>query len=222
MGLDLSTETLVPDIVDEEQPASVPAKKEEPKPINSTVIPNKFGESGTVAMIANPNGTKSYTAIMTGEVQEPGKYIQLLDTLYHANPGDTITILIASPGGMVETGAALFTAFENTRAKVKTVGMGTVASIASLIWMAGHEREMMPGSTLMVHGPSGMQAGKVSIIQEECEQISDYFKFMFVQLSKGVLTDEQLSRVLESREDLFISAETLNDQMKKMAGGQNG
>ena len=221
MGLDLSTENLVPNIVDEEQ-LPVPAKKEEPKQLNSTVIPTKFGESGTVAMVINPNGSKSYTAIMTGEVQEPGKYIQLIDTLYHANPGDTVTLLIASPGGMVETGAALFTAFENTRARVKTIGMGTVASIASLIWMAGHDREMMPGSTLMVHGPSGLQAGKVSTIQEECEQISDYFKYMLVQLSKGVLTDEQLDRVLESREDLFIPAETLNDQMQKMAGGQNG
>jgi ATP-dependent protease ClpP protease subunit len=210
MSLDLSTEVLIPELVDEDPPV----KKEEPKPINSTVMPPKFGESGTVAMVANPDGTKSYTAILTGEVIGPGKYIQLLDTLYNANPGDTVTIKIASPGGMVETGAALFTAFENTRAKVKTIGMGTVASIAALIWMAGHEREMMPGSTLMVHGPSGMQAGKVSSILEECAQISEYFKDMLVTLSKGVLTDEQLRRVLESREDLFIPAETINSQMK--------
>lgn len=189
-------------------------KKDEQKQVSSTVLPPKFGESGTVAMVANPDGTKSYTAIITGEVLGPGKYIQLLDVLYHAEPGDTVTIKIASPGGMVETGAALFTAFENTRAKVRTIGMGTVASIASLIWMAGHEREMMPGSTLMVHGPSGMQAGKVSSIQEECEQISEYFKYMLVSLSKGVLTDEQLRRVLESREDMFIPAETINSQMR--------
>lgn len=218
MSLDLSTEVLIPEIVDEEpQP-----KKEEPKQLNTTVMPTKFGESGTVAMMANPDGTKSYTAILTGEVLGPGKYIQLLDTLYHAKKGDTITIKIASPGGMVETGAALFTAFENTQAKVKTVGMGTVASIASLIWMAGHEREMMPGSTLMVHGPSGMQAGKVSTIKEECDQISEYFRYMLVSLSKGILTQEQLDRVLESREDLFIAAEVVNEQIKKMSGGQNG
>lgn len=218
MSLDLSTEVLIPEIVDEEpQP-----KKEEPKQLNTTVMPAKFGESGTVAMMTNPDGTKSYTAILTGEVLGPGKYIQLLDTLYHAKKGDTITIKIASPGGMVETGAALFTAFENTQAKVKTVGMGTVASIASLIWMAGHEREMMPGSTLMVHGPSGMQAGKVSTIKEECDQISEYFKYMLVSLSKGILTQEQLNRVLESREDLFIAAEVINEQIKKMSGGQNG
>ena len=216
MSLDLSTEVLIPEIVDEEpQP-----KKEEPKQLNTTVMPTKFGESGTVAMMTNPDGTKSYTAILTGEVLGPGKYIQLLDTLYHAKKGDTITIKIASPGGMVETGAALFTAFENTQAKVKTVGMGTVASIASLIWMAGHEREMMPGSTLMVHGPSGMQAGKVASIKEECEQISEYFKYMLIELSKGVLTQEQLQHVLDSREDLFIPAEVLNSQMAAMKGGQ--
>ena len=218
MSLNIGLEVLVPEVVDEE----LPVKKEEPKQpqLNTTVMPAKFGESGTVAMVANPDGTKSYTAILTGEVQAPGKYIQLLDTLYHANTGDTVTIKIASPGGMVETGAALFTAFENTKAKVKTIGMGTVASIASLIWMAGHEREMMPGSTLMVHGPSGMQAGKVASIQEECAQISEYFKYMLITLSRGVLTDDQLQHVLESREDLFIPAETLNNQMTSMKGGQ--
>ena len=184
-------------------------KKEAAKQVNSTVLPLKFGESGTVAMVANPDGTKTYTSILTGEVLAPGKYIQLLDTLYHANTGDKVILKIASPGGMVETGAAIITAFENTRAHVTTVGMGIVASIASLIWMAGHSREMMPGSTLMVHGPSGMQAGKVSVIQEECEHMSDYFKYMLVNLSKNILTEEQLNRVLETREDLFIPAETL-------------
>ena len=187
-------------------PAAAPAG-----PPMTTVNPGKFGASGSVAAVVNPNGTKSYTAVITGEVLAPGNYIQLLDTLYHAKKGDTVTIKIASPGGMVETGSALLTAFENTQAHVKTIGIGLVASIAAIIWLAGHEHEMLPGATLMVHGPSGLQMGKVSSIKEECEQIGEYFEYMLKKLSKGILTDEQLNRVLTKREDLFIPGDQLKN-----------
>ena len=159
-----------------------------PSPPPTTLIPTRFGESGSVICTPNQDGTKNYVAIIAGEVSFPGKYLQLIDTLYHAKKGDTVTIKISSPGGMVETGVAILTAIENTQAKVKTIGMGMVASIASIIWMAGHERDMMPGSTLMVHGPSGMQAGKVSTIKDETDQISAYFEDLLRTLSKGIFT----------------------------------
>lgn len=180
-----------------------------PSPPPTTLIPTRFGESGSVIMTPNPDGTRSFVAIIAGEVLYPSKYLQLIDTLYHAKKGDQVFIKIASPGGMVETGVAILTAIENTQAKVTTIGMGMVASIASIIWMAGHDRIMMPGATLMVHGPSGMQAGKVSTIKEEVEQIGAWFEYMLRTLSKGILTDEQLEHVISSREDMFIPGETV-------------
>lgn len=187
-----------------------------PTPPDNTIQLPVFGDSGSVVATQGENGTRNYVAMITGEVSFPSKYIQLLDTLYHARKGDTITIKIASPGGMVETGIAILTAIENTQAKVTTVALGLVASIASIIWMAGHERIMMPESTLMVHGPSGLQAGKVSDIKEECDMIDAYFRDLLIRVSKGVLTSEQLNHVLEHREDYFISADTI---MKQMKGG---
>ena len=184
----------------------------------STIISPGIGETGTVIVTLAPNGSKIYTSIITGEVIFPGKYIQLLAALYSANKGDQVIIKIASPGGMVETGVAILTAIENTRAEVTTVAMGLVASIASIIWLAGHKRILMPASTLMIHGPSGLQAGKVSDIKEECEQIEQYFTDMVTKLTKGVLTEEQLKRVLEQREDLFLPASVLEAQMKGSGG----
>lgn len=193
----------------EDAPVVPPADATPPGPPPSTLVPTKFGESGSVVMTPNPDGSRSFVTIIAGEVLYPSKYLQLIDTLYHAKKGDQVFIKIASPGGMVETGVAILTAIENTQAKVTTIGMGLVASIASIIWMAGHDRIMMPGATLMVHGPSGMQAGKVSTIKDEVEQISAYFEDLLRTLSKGILTEEQLNHVLTTREDLFIPGETL-------------
>ena len=206
-------------LVNEEQNQPVPAKPNTPPPgpPPCTIQPPAFGDSGSVIVTPGPNGNKNYVAMITGEVSFPAKYIQLLDTLYHAKKGDTITIKIASPGGMVETGVAIITAIENTQAHVVTIALGLVASIASIIWMAGHERIMMPESTLMVHGPSGLQAGKVSDIKEECDQIDSYFRDMVTRLSAGILTEDQLHRVLDNREDLFIPGKQIMEQMK---GGQ--
>ena len=192
----------------------------EPAPeTKSTIIPPMVGDSGSVIATVNPDGTKTYVSMITGEVTYPAKYIQLLDALYSANKGDKVIIKIASPGGMVETGVAIMTAIENTRAEVTTIAMGLVASIASIIWLAGHKRILMPESTLMVHGPSGLQAGKVSDIKEECEQIEQYFISMVKALTKGVLTEEQLNRVLEQREDLFLPATLVEKQMQELSGG---
>lgn len=184
----------------------------------STIIPAIAGDTGSVVVTGDPNGPKTYTALITGEVTFPAKYIQLLDALYSANKGDKVVIKIASPGGMVETGVEILAAIENTQAEVTTVAMGLVASIASIIWLAGHKRILMPASTLMVHGPSGLQAGKVSDIKEECEQIEQYFTDMVTKLTKGVLTEEQLKRVLEKREDLFLPADILEAQIKELGG----
>ena len=206
-------EVLNATIVDEEtKPASTPVQNTPPAAPPTTVQPPIFGDSGSVVVTQGEKG-KRYTAVITGEVSFPGKYIQLIDTLYHAKKGDSIVIKIASPGGMVETGVAILTAIENTQAHVTTVAMGLVASIAAIIWLAGNDRKMLPGSTLMVHGPSGLQAGKVSDIKEECEQIDSYFRNMVTQLTKGVLTDEQLQRVLENREDLFLPWTKIETQM---------
>ena len=209
------------EIVNEEaKPMPTPPPATPPSPPPTTVMPPILGDSGTVVSTTDESGHNNYVAIISGEVLFPGKYIQLLDTLYHAKKGDHVTIKIASPGGMVETGVAILTAIENTQAEVTTEALGLVASIAAIIWLAGHQRIMQPGSTLMVHGPSGLQAGKVSDIVEECEQINSYFKEMVTKLTQGVLTPEELTRVLENREDFFLPATVINSRIINQLQGK--
>ena len=61
-----------------------------------------------------------------------------------------LTVYINSRGGMVGEGWAIYNQLKRFE-KCKTVADGFVASIASVIFMAGKEREMSPASMLYFH-----------------------------------------------------------------------
>ena len=63
-----------------------------------------------------------------------------------------VTVNINSPGGDLYMGLAIHNALRSLNCKVKTVIQGIAASAASIIFCAGDERLVYPGSVLMVHG----------------------------------------------------------------------
>ena len=182
----------------------------------STVVKTKFGMSGSILASKDAEGHNHYVTILDAEVGGPSQFVQLVDLLYHAVEGDTVTIRIYSFGGWVETGLNICQAIANTRARVTTVGMSIVASIAAVIWMAGHERKMLPGSALMVHMPSGGQFGKTLDIEEECRQLNEFFADFLHRIGKDIITDEEFDAIIQRREDTFISAEEVNKRLAKL------
>jgi ATP-dependent protease ClpP protease subunit len=69
-----------------------------------------------------------------------------------------VEVHINSPGGDYFDGITIFNALAG-REGVKTVADGLAASAASLIFMAGQEREAKPGSMVMIHDALGMTLG---------------------------------------------------------------
>ena len=75
------------------------------------------------------------------------RYLQVED------PNEEITLYINSPGGEVASGLALYDVMAGLSCPVCTVCMGTAASMAALLFVAGSQREMLPHSRLMIHDP---------------------------------------------------------------------
>lgn len=65
-----------------------------------------------------------------------------------------VTVNINSPGGDLFMGIAIHNALRGLNCKVTTVIQGIAASAASIIFCAGDNRLVYPGSVLMVHGVS--------------------------------------------------------------------
>lgn len=64
-----------------------------------------------------------------------------------------IVLNISSPGGKVTDGLAMYDMLEAYEGNVTTLGFGLVASIASVLLLAGKRVKMTPNSFLMIHNP---------------------------------------------------------------------
>ncbi len=79
--------------------------------------------------------------------------IQLM-YLDRTEPDKEITLYINSPGGSVSDGLAVYDVMRLLDAPVRTVCMGTCASMGAIIFLAGAKREMMEHGKIMVHDPA--------------------------------------------------------------------
>lgn len=73
--------------------------------------------------------------------------------------GQPITLSISSPGGEVTEGLAMVDMLEAYEGEVTTLGYGLVASIASVVLLAGDKVRMTPNSFLMIHNPWTLAMG---------------------------------------------------------------
>jgi len=92
---------------------------------------------------------------LTGEINAEtvnGAILQLR-YLQTQDADKEISIYINSPGGSVADGLALIDVMGAMRCPIRTVCMGTTASMAALIFVAGNERHITEHSRVMIHDP---------------------------------------------------------------------
>lgn len=94
---------------------------------------------------------KIYSVIGVDENQfSSDNLISFLDSNKEATD---VTIRIKSPGGSVREGWTIHDLLKNSGKKVKTIAEGELYSIATVIFLAGEEREMFPNADGLIHMP---------------------------------------------------------------------
>lgn len=90
-----------------------------------------------------------------GEITPESAYsiARQLRWLERENPSAEITLLISSPGGDVHSGLALYDVMRSLSCPIRTVCMGTAASMAAILFAAGSRREILPHGRVMIHDP---------------------------------------------------------------------
>ena len=92
--------------------------------------------------------TAEVTAELCNEIIKQVLYLDRID------PGKEITLYINSPGGSVYDGLALYDSLMLIDSPLKTVCLGTCASMGSILFLAGEKREMMNHGRIMIHDAS--------------------------------------------------------------------
>ncbi|MBD5170062.1 MAG: ATP-dependent Clp protease proteolytic subunit [Oscillibacter sp.] len=68
-------------------------------------------------------------------------------------PGEEIAMYIDSPGGEVSSGLAVYDVMQAIQCPIRTVCTGTAYSMASLLFAAGKQRDILSHARVMIHDP---------------------------------------------------------------------
>lgn len=128
--------------------------------------------------------------------------------LQSEDAGKEITLYINSPGGEISSGLALYDVMTALSCPIRTVCLGTAASMAALIFAAGNRREMLPHARLMIHDPliSGGIGGSALHVASVSKDLMQTRETMAQLLAKH--SGQTLEAVYEkTAADTYFSAE---------------
>jgi len=143
-----------------------------------------------------------------GSFEENGtllKGVELIDVVSQVNQQPTATafkVVITSEGGLVDVGFDIYNYLESLKATkhITTIGTGIVASVATVIFMAGNVRQIMPGTEFMVHLPHTEASGNADTLREVSEYLAKYEKKMldFYKKALNINEDEAIRPILKN------------------------
>ena len=128
------------------------------------------------------------------------------------DPEKDISLYINSPGGVVNSGLAIYDTMQYLRAPVSTICIGMAASMAAVLLAAGRKgkRYALPNARIMIHQGSGGFRGNAPDAMIQMKE----WEFL-VQRNNEILarhTGQPLDKVARDTDrDLFMSPEAAKD-----------
>ncbi|MBO7656439.1 MAG: ATP-dependent Clp protease proteolytic subunit [Alphaproteobacteria bacterium] len=141
-----------------------------------------------VVIEESPRGERSFDiysrllrdriVMINGEIepQMANAVVAQLLFLESENPNADISLYINSPGGDISAGWAIMDTMNYIKSPVSTIGMGMVASMASVLLAAGEKgkRFALPNAEIMIHQPLGglrVQATDMEIEMNQMQKV---------------------------------------------------
>ncbi|HUX57075.1 MAG TPA: Clp protease ClpP [Bacteroidales bacterium] len=161
-----------------------------------------------------------------GDIGEPDKMMEMFDVtddtisakivsdfLDENKDATAITVRINSRGGDVQEGWAIHDLLVNSGKKIKTIGEGKVYSIATIVFLAGTEREFMKNADGLIHNPyipeytmaGKYEAGDLELIAESLRQEEAKILDFYVRTTGA--DETKLAEYM--KEDTKLSAEDM-------------
>ena len=143
-----------------------------------------------------------------GVIDQDNNSMLSLQNQIHKAPKDTkeLRIHIRSEGGDVSEGLGIYDILRSTDKKIITVAEGIVASIASIIFLAGEEREIMQNAQVMIHNPWTFGQGNASELEMQAGNLRSIERRLASIYSERTGTDQNTIIDLMANET-YIDAE---------------
>ncbi len=126
--------------------------------------------------------------MVTGEIETnmANVIVAQLLLLESENPNADVSMYINSPGGDVSAGEAILDTMRYIKAPVSTIGMGLVASMASVLLAAGEKgkRFVLPNTSIMIHQPMAGTQGQVTDMEIHVANFKRTKEMLIKQMSE--------------------------------------
>lgn len=159
---------------------------------------------------------KDREIFLTEEInaQTSNELIKQLMYLERQDSESEVTIYINSPGGEVISGLAVYDYIGMMKAPVRTVCIGTAASMGAILFLAGAKRQMLPHTRLMIHDPSyshnDIGGRKSHEIQHELDKLNETREALARIISEK--TSRSIDEIYKvTADDTFYSAQEAID-----------
>lgn len=149
-------------------------------------------------------------------IGEVGYEITLQNTIDLVNQSDKkkpLNVHIHSQGGGVYDGLAIYNYLKGLPQQVNTKSAGLVASIASIIFLAGDKSTRSINSTdnFLIHLPSGMNWGNAKDLEKTAEELREIeTKLSNIYENETSLTASEALEMM--KEDKFLDVNLLKDK----------
>lgn len=164
----------------------------------------------TISSSPKEEGGRLWVVSIRGAIEGPEYYAALCDILYSASEKDTIVISLNTPGGRVDTGIAITTAMETSKATIVTRVIGMAASCGALIWSYGDKLEASKYSRIMFHSSAGGFMGKTRDMKDYAAGVEEMMKVLMAKsVERKMITQAQFDDAFDTNQDLYLNATDL-------------
>jgi len=163
------------------------------------------------------NVSRDYVIRIARDISEVDDFDDELQVLAGAGPNDSITLILNTPGGSLETALILCKALRACEARTKAFIGWTCASAGTAIALACDEWEIDEYSSFMVHTASYGVGHQSTPNVAACAQHFDKMINRFVENTyTGFLTTEEMEIVKAGR-DVYFEGEELAKRLGDFA-----
>ena len=157
-------------------------------------------------------GARDIVIDIDTRVDSPENYREIIRAIEDAREADTIVLKINTPGGDTDSAHAIYVALLESRAKT-IARILNAYSAGSMIAMSCDEVQTTPHCSMMIHGASGFQYGKISEMQAQAKFFEQHFHGFFDELYAGFLSADEITDMLKGQ-DFWLSEDDIKNRLK--------
>lgn len=166
----------------------------------------------TKDMFTCPAGTQ-YDYYLSGAIEAPEQYTDMLHQIRNATSNDTITLHINSSGGSLATALQFYRCLGESQASIVASIEGEAMSAATIIMMQADAYLISPHSMFMFHNYSGGVFGKGGEMMDQLEFERLWSTNLLHDVYKNFLTEDEINTILDNK-DIWLTSDEVSERLQ--------